>query len=294
MITETLLSIVVTAVACALPGCWLVLRRMAMMSDAISHVLLPGIVLSWLVVGDLDSPWLLVGAAATAMLTVALVELLQKTRLIREDAAIGLVFPGLFALGVLLASVYLRNTHLDVDRVMLGIPEQAWRRRMTIGATDIGPWSLAVMSIVLTANVVVLTFLHNPLKLATFDATGATLAGLRPGLIHYGLMTMVSLTGVCAFDAAGPVLMVAFFVVPAMTAWLVSERVSTMLMFAGAFAATGGIAGVGLAVWTGSTMSGCVAVMLGAQFGLVFAGSEIAGAIRRRRARNGTSADRSG
>lgn len=280
MITETLLLIVVTALACALPGCWLVLRRMAMMSDAISHVLLPGIVLSWLAVGDLRSPWLLVGAALMAMLTVALVELLQKTRLIREDAAIGLVFPGLFALGVLLASIYLRGTHLDVDRVLLGIPEAAWRRRMTVGGIDLGPWSLVVMSVVLAVNVALLTAFHNPLKLATFDPTSATLAGLRPGLIHYGLMTVVSLTGVCAFDAAGPVLMVAFFVVPAMTAWLLSERVSAMLLWAALFAATGGTSGVGLAVWSGSTMSGCVAVMLGVQFGAVFAGTEVARAIR--------------
>src|SRR3954466_14302546 len=106
-VTAVVLSLV--AVACALPGTFLLLRRMALVSDAVGHVLLFGIVLAYFVVRDVDSPWLLVGAAAAGLATVALVELLQKTRLVKEDAAIGLVFPALFAGGVLLASLYLRN-----------------------------------------------------------------------------------------------------------------------------------------------------------------------------------------
>src|SRR5262249_45103686 len=111
-VTETTLMLVVVAAACAVPGGFLVLPPMSVVSDAISHVLLFGIVLAYFVTRDLKSPWLLFGAAATGVLTVALVELLQKTRLVKEDAAIGLVFPALFALGVLLATMFLRNTHL--------------------------------------------------------------------------------------------------------------------------------------------------------------------------------------
>ena len=128
------LVLVVVAVACALPGAFLVLRRMALVSDAISHVLLLGIVLAYFATRDVESPWLLTGAAATGVLTVALVELLHRTRLVKADAAVGLVFPAMFALGVLLASIFLRNTHLDVDAVLLGQPEYAATR----GGTSAG------------------------------------------------------------------------------------------------------------------------------------------------------------
>src|SRR4051812_18218306 len=116
---ELILVLAVVAAACAVPGVFLVLRRMALGSDAIGHVLLLGIVLAYFATRDLDSPWLLVGAAVAGLVTVALVELLQRTKLVKADAAIGLVFPALFALGVLLVSVKARNIHLDVDAVLL-------------------------------------------------------------------------------------------------------------------------------------------------------------------------------
>src|SRR5947207_14812531 len=105
---EIALVLVIVAVACSLPGAFLVLRRMALVSDAISHVLLFGIVLAYFATRDVTSPWLLAGAAATGVLTVALVEALQRTKLVKADATVGLVFPALFALGVLLASIYTR------------------------------------------------------------------------------------------------------------------------------------------------------------------------------------------
>src|SRR5690349_22739512 len=97
--TEITLVLVTVAAACAVPGTFLVLRRMSLVSDAVGHVLLLGIVLAYFAVRDPDSPWLLVGAALGGLLTVALVEALQRTKLVKADAAIGLVFPALFALG---------------------------------------------------------------------------------------------------------------------------------------------------------------------------------------------------
>ena len=117
---EIQLIAVLTASACALLGVFLVLRSMAMMADAISHTVLLGIVLVFFVVQDLQSPWLLVGAAATGLITVTLVEMLNRTRLVKEDAAIGLVFPALFSLAVILISRFARGVHLDVDAVLLG------------------------------------------------------------------------------------------------------------------------------------------------------------------------------
>ena len=138
---ETILVVVAVAAACAVPGVFLLLRRMALASDAISHVLLLGIVLAFFVVGDLSSPWLFFGATASGVLTVWVVELLQRTKLIASDAAIGLAFPAMFALGTLLASMYLRNTHLDVDSVLLGFAELSTMDRFTLFGNDIAPRS---------------------------------------------------------------------------------------------------------------------------------------------------------
>jgi manganese/zinc/iron transport system permease protein len=110
----------VVAAACALPGVFLVLRRMALISDAISHAILPGIVLAFFVVEDLSSPLLVVGAAGMGLVTVVLIELLRRTELVREDAAIGLVFPVLFSAGVVLIARFADDVHLDIDAVLLG------------------------------------------------------------------------------------------------------------------------------------------------------------------------------
>ena len=117
---EVILVLASVGAACAVPGVFLVLRRVALVADAISHVLLFGIVLAYFVTRDLASPWLFFGATASGVLTVALVELLRRSDRVAEDAAIGLVFPALFAIGTLLASMFLRSTHLDVDSVLMG------------------------------------------------------------------------------------------------------------------------------------------------------------------------------
>ena len=267
-VTEIALVLVVVAAACALPGVFLVLRRVALVSDAIGHVLLFGIVLAYFVTRDLDSPWLLLGAAATGVLTVALVELLQRTRLVKEDAAIGLVFPALFAAGVLLASVYLRNTHLDVDSVLLGDPNLATEPRWSVAGVAVKP--LAVMGAVLGLNLTLLVVFFKELKLTTFDPALATTLGFRPGLVHYALMTVVSVTAVAAFDVVGPVLVVAFFVVPAAAAYLLTDRLGVMLGLAAGIGAAGAWVGTRAAVRLDTNVAGTVATALGVLFALAF------------------------
>ena len=136
---EIQLIAIVVAVACALPGVFLVLRQMAMLSDAISHAILPGIVLVFFLTEDLGSPFLILGAAAAGVLTVALVELLRKTGLLKEDAAIGIVFPALFSVGVVLIAQYAGDVHLDVDAVLLGELAFAPFDRISLGDLDLGP-----------------------------------------------------------------------------------------------------------------------------------------------------------
>ena len=129
---------IVTAVACALPGVFLVLRRMTLMSDAISHAILPGIVLAFFLTESLSSPLLILAAAGTGVLTVLFVELLQRTKLVKEDAAIGLTFPALFSIGVILISRFAGNVHLDMDAVLLGELAIAPLNRLQVFGSDLG------------------------------------------------------------------------------------------------------------------------------------------------------------
>jgi len=254
------------AAACAVLGSFLVLRRMALLTDAIGHVLLLGIVLAFFVTHDLKSPLLIVGAAATGLVTVALVEWVSKSRLVKQDAAIGLVFPALFALGVILTTIYSRNIHLDVDRVLLGTPELAPLSRASWGEYDLGPFSLLVMGVMCILNAVFVGLFFKELKLSTFDAALATSLGFAPAVLHYVLMGLVSLSAVTAFDAVGPVLVVAFFVVPAASAYLLTDRLSVMIVLAVSLAIAGAVIGTAVAYRLGVTISGTVAVVMGLGF----------------------------
>src|SRR5262245_14142872 len=269
---EVCAVLAVTAAACAVPGSFVVLRRMALLTDAIGHVLLLGIVLAFLVTHDLQSPLLILGAAGIGLVTVGLVETVSRSRLVKEDAAIGLVFPALFALGVILATLYTRNVHLDVDRVLLGSPELAPLNRMTVGDYDLGPFSLLVMAGVLVLDIAFVVLLFKELKLSTFDVGLAAALGFFPAVIHYAFMGLVSLTAVTAFDAVGPVLVVAFFVVPPATAYLLTDRLGVMVVFGAAIGAAGAIIGTAAAYQLGVTISGTVAVVMG----LIFSSALIA------------------
>jgi len=162
---EIQLIAVIVAVACALPGVFLVLRRMALMSDAISHAILLGIVLAFFLVHDLASPLLILAAALTGVLTVTLVELLHNTRKLKQDAAIGIVFPLLFSLGVILISRFAGNVHLDVDSVLLGELAFAPFDRLSVAGLDIGPKAAWVMGGILFLNVLFIALFYKELKI---------------------------------------------------------------------------------------------------------------------------------
>lgn len=286
---DTGLVIAAVAAACAVPGVFLVLRRLVMVGDAISHVLLLGIVLAFFLVRDPASPWLVLGAAASGVATVALVELLQRSRLVKEDAAIGLTFPALFSLGTILASMYLRNTHLDIDRVLLGSAEFAFLDRLVVGGTDWGPRSVVVVGACFLLNAGLLVVFYKELKLATFDAGLATALGFAPAVVHYGLMTCVSLTTVAAFDAVGPVLVLAFFAVPPATAYLLTDRLGRLIGLSVLIGVAGGLVGTAAAFALDANIAGTVAAVLGLGFAAAFVAAPqrglVAQAVRRWRQR---------
>jgi manganese/zinc/iron transport system permease protein len=260
----------VVAIACAIPGTFLVLRKMAMISDAISHSILPGIVLGFFITHNLNSPLLILLAALTGIITVVLVEYIQKTGLVKEDTAIGLVFPALFSIGVIMIAKNANDVHLDVDAVLLGELAFAPFNRLLIGGTDFGPKSLWVIGTILLITVTLLIAFFKELKVSTFDKGLAASLGFSPAIIHYGLMSVASVTTVGAFDAVGAILVVALMIAPAATAYLLTADLKKMLLLAIIFGVFGAISGYWFAHWLDASISGSITTMLGLLFLIVY------------------------
>jgi len=266
---EIQLVAAVVAAACALPGVFLILRRMAMMSDAISHTVLLGIVIGFFLFRDLDSPLLILSAAVMGVITVSLVELLNRTKLVKQDAAIGLVFPALFSLAVILISRFARGVHLDSDAVLLGELAFAPFDRLDVLGLDL-PRALVVMGGVLLLNGLFIGLFYKELKLATFDPELAVALGLSPVLVHYGLMASVSVTAVGAFDAVGSILVVALMIAPPATAYLLTDRLPRLLALSALIGVASGIGGYWLARGLDANIAGSMATMSGILFLLAF------------------------
>lgn len=258
------------AIACAIPGTFLVLRKMAMISDAISHSILPGIVIGFFITHDLNSPLLILLAALTGIITVVLVEYIQKTGLVKEDTAIGLVFPALFSIGVIMIAKNASDVHLDVDAVLLGELAFAPFDRLLINGTDFGPKSLWIIGIILLITIGLLFAFFKELKISTFDKGLAASLGFSPAIMHYGLMSVSSVTTVGAFDAVGAILVVALMITPAATAYLITKDLKKMLLLTILFGVFSAISGYWLAHWLDASIAGSITTMLGILFLLVY------------------------
>ncbi|MDI9636599.1 metal ABC transporter permease [Kamptonema cortianum] len=251
---------------CAIAGVYLVLRRMAMISDAISHAILPGLVAAyWLAKGP--NIWIgLVGAVAAGLVTVIGVELLTQSRKVKEDAAIGLVFPTMFAIGVAWISVNYANVHLDTDAVLFGEITLAPFDRLVYDGNDLGPQAAWILGVAGVVTLFFLALLRKELRLATFDPALALISGFAPATIHYGLMVVVSTTTVAAFTAVGAILAVSLIIVPAAAARLWTEKLGLLFAFSVTISILGGAVGTGLAIVFDTSISGMIAVMLGIIF----------------------------
>lgn len=258
------------AVACAIPGTFLVLRKMAMISDAISHSILPGIVIGFFITHDLNSPLLILLAALTGIITVVLVEYIQKTGLVKEDTAIGLVFPALFSIGVIMIAKNANDVHLDVDAVLLGELAFAPFDRLLIAGVDVGPKSLWIIGTILIITITLLIAFFKELKVSTFDAGLAASLGFSPAIMHYGLMSVSSVTTVGAFDAVGAILVVALMIAPAATAYLLTTNLKKMLTLAIIFGVFSAISGYWFAHWLDASIAGSITTMLGLLFLAVY------------------------
>lgn len=278
---------VATSSACALCGVFLVLRRLAMMADAISHSILPGLVAGYVLAQGPNLLTGFVGAAASGLLTVVLVEALTKSRRVKEDAAIGIVFPALFALGVFLVTKFFDNLHLDADAILFGVIEYSPFDEFKLGSLMLGPKSFWVMLGLFVVNAMFMRTFFKELKVSTFDPELSKALGFSPSLIHYSLMALVAVTTVGAFSAVGAILAVALIIVPAVTASLLTYRLKQMVAISLVIGATCGLVGFWLATLVDVSISGMIATTLGAVFLLVFLFAPnrgvVAQIIRRRR-----------
>ncbi|MDG3074360.1 metal ABC transporter permease [Bacillus halotolerans] len=253
---------ILVGVSCALIGTFLVLRRMAMLADAISHTVLLGIVGAFLVTKSLDGIPMFIGAAVSGLLTAFLVQLLHSKG-VQSDAAIGVVFTSLFAVGVILLSVYGANVHLDIEHSLMGeIAFVPWNT-ITVFGVDIGPKAFWMLVVVLLFNITMVSVCYKEFKISSFDPQMALAIGIPVMLIHYLQMGMLSLTTVASFDSVGAILVVAMLIVPPAAAHLLTERLLYMLIISAAIGGLSALLGYICATWLNVSISGAMAAMTG-------------------------------
>ena len=259
------------AIPCGLLGCYLILRKMAMVGDAISHAVLPGIVIAFFVSGSREPISMLLGAGILGILTTFLIEFFHSKARLQTDAAIGVTFTWLFALGVILISVFAGQVDLDQDCVLYGeiayVPIDLW---ITGSGTIMGPRVVYIMGIVFLVVLSFITIGFKELFLTTFDPSFAAATGLSVTLWHYLLMGAVSFTTVGAFESVGAILVVAFLIVPPATAYLLTEDFKKMLLITAGLGVVISFGGYLLAVWLDGSIAGAMSVIAGGIFAVVF------------------------
>ncbi len=265
-------------------GCFLILRRMAMLGDAISHTVLLGIVGSFLVSGSLEGMPMLIGATIVGMLTAFFVQLLLQSG-VQSDAAIGVVFTALFAVGVVLVSLYASRVHLDLEHVLYGeIAYSPWDT-LVINGIDVGPKAVWIVGGVLLFSLLIIGLFYKELKISSFDPQMAVAVGIPVVFIHYLLMGLVSLTTVASFDSVGAILVVAMLIVPGATAYLLTDRLSIMLLLSALVGVLSAILGYYMATILDASIAGSMSTVAGILFALAFIFSPSHGLLSRVMAR---------
>ncbi|WP_377889773.1 metal ABC transporter permease [Alkalihalobacillus sp. R86527] len=279
-------------VSCGIVGCFLILRKMAMLADAISHTVLLGIVLAYLISHSLEGIYMLIGAGIIGLLTAFLVQVLDTSG-VQSDAAIGVVFTSLFAFGVILLSAFAGKVHLDVNHALMGeITFIPWDT-LTINGIDLGPSAVWMLGFVLILNLTLIFLFYKEIKISSFDPAMATAIGIPVAFIHYLLMSMVSITTVASFDSVGAILVVAMLIVPGATAYLLTDRLLIMLVISAVIGVVSAVGGYYAALTWNVSIAGSMASIAGLIFGLTFILSPKHGMLGKVLARRSLSAQHS-
>ena len=267
---ESLYILIITSLACAVLGVFLVLRRLSMVSDAISHSVLLGIVIGYFVTKDIGSVLLIIGASLFGVLTTVCIELLIKSKRVTEDASVGIIFPLFFSIAVILITRYARNVHLDTEVVLIGEIILAPLHRINFLGISL-PKALVQMSLVLFINAAFIAVFYRKLKISSFDPVYAGVAGIAGTGLYYVFMALVSFTAVSAFESVGAILAIAFFISPAASAYLISKDLKITIFLAAVYAVVNSCIGYFLAVKFNVSMSGMCAVVSGLTFMITIA-----------------------
>ncbi len=260
---------ILVSCSCALLGCFLILRKMAMVGDAISHAVLPGIVIAFLLSGSRDSVTMLIGAGLLGLLTTFLIEFFHKKARLQSDASIGVTFTWLFAIGVILISLFAGKVDLDQDCVLYGeIAYVPLDMVITAGGVVLAPKAIFVSGTILLLLIAFIILFYKELFLTTFDPAFATAIGISTTLWHYALMGAVSVTTVASFESVGAILVVALLIAPAATAFLLTDNLKHMLLLACLAGILSSIGGYYLAVWLDGSIAGAIATVAGLLFAL--------------------------
>lgn len=256
------------SVSCALLGTFLVMRRMSLLGDALSHAVLPGIVIAFMLSESRAILPMFLGAAAFGLITTILVENLHRRWHVPEDASIGIVFTALFAIGVILVSGYAGHVDLDQECVLYGEIAYTPFDTITLFGIDWVPRPVWILGGALLLNLLFIGLFYKELVIASFDPAMAVSVGISASLVHYLLMGAVSVTTVAAFESVGAILIVAMLIVPGAAAYLWSDRLPRILALAALFGLVAAVGGYLLAGLWNSSIAGAMVVVLGGEFAL--------------------------
>jgi manganese/zinc/iron transport system permease protein len=267
-------------ISCGIVGCFLILRKMAMLADAISHTVLLGIVGAYLISHSLEGVYMLIGATIVGLLTAFFVQLLDSSG-VQSDAAIGVVFTSLFAVGVILLSLFAGKVHLDADHALMGeITFIPWDI-LEINGMSLGPKAVWMLGSVLLINLIIIFLFYKEIKISSFDPEMAVALGIPVMFIHYLLMGMLSITTVASFDSVGAILVVAMLIVPGATAYLLTDKLSVMLILSAIIGVASAFGGYFIALVFNVSISGSMAVAAGIIFAIAFVFSPTHGLLSR-------------
>lgn len=270
------------ATACGLIGNYLILRRMALVGDAISHSVLPGLAIAFLLAKSRGSLVMFLGALGAGIVTTILIELIHKKSRVKQDAAIGITFSSLFAIGVILISLYASRVDLDQECVLYGEIGNVWiDTPVSIGGLTLGPATVVRMAGVTLATALLIILFYKELLVSSFDSGLAFSLGINATVVHYSLMCMLSVVVVSAFESVGAILVIAMLILPGATASLLSQRLPVILGLTVLHGAMSSVSGLHLALWLNCSIAGAMVVMGAVLFTLAWIFSPTQGLLRR-------------
>lgn len=261
-----IISASVVAMACSLPGCFMLMRGMSMLVDGISHAVLPGIVIGYILTGSLHATGLLIGATLAGLLAVWLMEKVSQRHRLKPDAGIGVIYTAFFAIGVILISSVTYHTDLDQECVLYGDISHILFDQLRISNSFFIPKPLLSSAAVLLLNILFIWIFYRQLVIMVFDPVFASSIGIRVHLLHYLLTTLICFSAVASFETAGSILVITFFTALPATAYLWARSLPSMLVLCVLISLFSSYVGYYIAAYWGGAVAGGIVLCIGILF----------------------------